>query len=79
MKKKLLVLAITAVCASCAGMDLEEIGVGPEDNAFLIIRAKVDPAWSESTADYCLIELPAGVNMSSLDVQTVSSLLEQCP
>ena len=60
-------IAAILLTSGCAGLDIEKaIGVGPDDNAILRVEAHVDPAWSESTADYCRTEFPAGFDIGKL-------------
>jgi hypothetical protein len=60
-------IVIVLALAGCQSVDLEQsIGVGPDDNAILRVEAHVDPAWTESTADYCRTEFPAGFDISTL-------------
>ncbi len=71
-----IVLAMTNL-ASCASFNLEDsIGIGPEDNAILCVRAKVDPAWSESGADYTRIELPASLDLKTLTPELATALVQ---
>ncbi len=58
----------------CANMDIEQtIGVGPDDNAILRVEAHIDPAWSESSADYCRTEFPAGFDITKLSPEQLEA------
>lgn len=78
---KCFLLVVLVACfvglQACASFDLEQsIGVGPEDNAILRVEAHIDPAWSESSADYCRTEFPADLDISTLSPEQLESATE---
>lgn len=68
-------IACAVALAGCTtGANIEDsIGVGPEDNAILRVEAHIDPAWSESSADYCRTEFPASVDVSTLTPEQIEA------
>lgn len=70
----LMVLAMIISLAACGTLSIEEsIGVGADDNAILRVEAHVDPAWSESSADYCRTEFPKNVDVTMLSPEQLEA------
>ena len=71
------IIPFLVLLTGCQSIDLESsIGVDPTDNALICASVSVDPAWSESTATYRRIELPAGYSVSP---EQLAELLAACP
>jgi hypothetical protein len=77
-------LTIAAICIavvlSLAGCQtagqLEAIGVQPDDNAILCIKATVDGLYTDSGAEYTRIELPASLDLSSATPELVQAIAD---
>ena len=71
------IIPFLVLLTGCQSIDLESsIGVDPTDNALICASVSVDPAWSESTATYRRIELPAGYSVTP---EQLAELLAACP
>jgi hypothetical protein len=78
----LVVLGIGMLMAGCTTNSLEEsIGVGPEDNAILVVYGHIDSdlPWANSEFDYCRVEFGKDIIIADITADQIRAMLNCRP
>jgi len=69
-----MLVMVIFVLAGCQSFDPETIGVDATDNAILCVKAHLDTIYTDSSADYTRIELPASLDLSKVTPELAEAL-----